>query len=429
MDVVIQPVNKISGDINIPGDKSISHRAIMLGALATGDTEAENFLTGDDCISTVNAFKEMQVEISIVNKKLIVRGKGLKGFKKPKKELYLGNSGTTIRLISGILSGQEFETVLTGDESLSRRPMKRIIDPLTLMGADIVSLEDNGCAPLRIRGRGLNPIRYKTKVASAQVKSCVLLAGLFADGETGVEEPFLSRDHTERMLEYFGVPVKHNDNIISLTSDSSLNLKAKKFYIPGDVSSAAFFIVLATIFNGASLLIKSVGINPTRRKIIDVLIRMGADIKLENQKDAFEPYCDLRISGASLRGTVVHEDEIASLIDEIPILTVAAAKAEGVTEIRGVSELRVKETDRIHSMVSNLKNMGVDISGDDDIIVIRGNKDRFKKADLVSYGDHRTAMALSIAACFSEGECCIDDVDCVKTSFPDFFEILQAISK
>ena len=427
MDVRLKPIDRIAGEIDMPGDKSISHRAAMIGAIAEGRTVADNFLTGEDCISTVNAFKKMNVDIKIDAKKMIVEGVGLRGLKKPEGGLFLGNSGTTMRLISGILAGQDFETTLSGDESLSQRPMERIIDPLKLMGAKISSVEKNGRAPIKIKGNKLQAITYKTKVASAQVKSCILLAGLYTEGLTQVEEPFQSRDHTERMLQLFGGDMKKDGLIVGVKSGGSL--KGKKIVIPGDISSAAFFIFLATILKGSELTIKSLGINPTRRRLIDVLIRMGADLKVTKIAQGFEPICDLTVRGSELKGTVVTEDEIPQLIDEIPVLAVAAAQADGKTEIKGVRELKVKETDRVASIVDNLKKMGVDIKTENDNILISGSRARFKPASLESFDDHRTAMAMSVAALASEGGCVIKNTDCIDISFPGFFDISNFVKR
>ncbi len=459
MDIEIKPIDRIIGEVEMPGDKSISHRAVMIGSISNGNTQAGNFLTGEDCMRTIDAFKKMRVEISVVGKTLKINGTGLKGLKKPHEALYLGNSGTTMRLISGILAGGDFETTLTGDESLTRRPMDRIIEPLTLMGASISSINNNGCAPLKIKGRKLKSVKYKTKIASAQVKSCILLAGLHAEGVTVVEEPFQSRDHTERMLEHFGADIKRNEKITSIKSKSSLT--GKKIQIPGDISSAANFVVLALILEGSELTIRSVGINPTRSKIIDVLQRMGADIKIvppkphfkhtcagsrrispgeisygKNGKKLFEPICDLSITSSNLHGITVTEEEIPEIIDEIPVLCVAAAQASGTTEIRGVGELRVKETDRIKSMVDNLENLGVGILSKDNNIYIEGRKKRFsskyklaKNLTLSSFGDHRTAMAMCVAAASSDGSCKIRDIDCINTSFPEFFDIFNYVRR
>lgn len=430
MDIEIKPIDRIAGEVEMPGDKSISHRAVMIGSISNGKVQAENFLTGEDCMCTIDAFKRMQVKINVTGKTLKINGAGLNGLKKPGEALYLGNSGTTMRLISGILAGQDFETTLRGDESLSKRPMDRIIEPLTLMGADISSISNNGCAPLKIKGKKLKSIKYKTKIASAQVKSCILLAGLYADGYTVVEEPFQSRDHTERMLEYFGADIKIDGKVAGIKSGRAL--EGKKVRIPGDISSAAFFIVLTLLLEGSELTLRSIGINPTRRKIVDLLIKMGADIKIENEKKLFEPICDLKINASNLRGIKITEEEVPQIIDEIPILCVAAAQAEGLTEIRGVKELKVKETDRVFSMVDNLKKLGVDISSENNNIAIKGRRKRFSAKSgtiLESYRDHRTAMAMCVAAAASEATCRISDIDCINTSFPEFFDIFNYVRR
>lgn len=428
-EIKIKPCEVIRGTIEVPGDKSISHRAVMFGAIAKGITEADNFLTGEDCISTVNAFRSMGVDINVTGKKVRVEGVDLRGLKKPEKELYLGNSGTTMRLISGILAGQNFEVVLTGDESLSSRPMKRIIEPLKKMGVDIISVPGTGTAPLKIKGGKVEPMSFELKVASAQVKSCILLAGLYANGLTSVTEPFVSRDHTERMLRFFGVKVKSTGRQSVLENSGNLELKGSKIFVPSDISSAAFFMVAAAILKGSDLTIRNVGINPTRRGIIDVLLRMGAKIELQNVKELYEPVGDLRITGAKLHGTKIEPQEIPLLIDEIPVICVAASCAEGKTEICDVEELKVKETDRIMSMSTNLKKMGVDISSDGKNLFINGKAGRKKPGEFVSYGDHRTAMSMAIAALNTEGESVVKDVECVETSFPGFFTLLDYVSK
>ena len=427
MDIKIKPIDRAVGKIDVPGDKSISHRAVMIGAIANGKTIANNFLKGEDCLHTVEAFKKMGVGIKTDGKKIEVSGAGLKGLKKPQGDLYLGNSGTTMRLISGILAGQDFEVTLTGDESLSKRPMKRVMEPLREMGATIDSVKGDGCAPLKIKGGHLKPIEYKTKVASAQVKSCILLAGLYAKGRTHVEEPFQSRDHTERMLEFFGADIKKQGTRCSVNSPGTL--AGKKLFIPGDISSGAFFMVLAALLDGSEVTISSLGMNPTRRGVVDVLKRMGADISISNLKEELEPICDLKVRASRLKCVTIRKEEIPLLIDEIPILAVAAAQAEGRTEISGVEELRVKETDRVFSIVDNLTKMGVDITSDSSGIKILGKRKRFLPAVLKSYGDHRTAMSMAVAACVSTGECRIEDIDCVNTSFPHFFDILNFLKR
>jgi len=425
----IKPIERVLGTIEVPGDKSVSHRAVMLGSIAGGVTEASNFLTGEDCISTVDAFRKMGVDISVKGTNVKINGVGLRGLKAPHNELYLGNSGTTMRLLSGVLAGQDFESVLTGDDSLSRRPMNRIIVPLEMMGAKISSLKGNGQAPLKIEGGPIKPISFKSKVASAQVKSCILLAGLYATGTTTVEEPFQSRDHMERMLEFFGADIKRNGRITSITQTGKSELKGGKILIPSDISSAAFFIVLALLLKGSELTIKNVGMNPTRIRLLDVLKRMGGDIEIKNMKEYFEPCADLVVKGSDLKATRIEENEIAEIIDEIPIISVLASRAEGVTEIHGVQELRVKETDRIASMSENLRKAGVDITEKDNNLFITGGKGRFKSGEFISYGDHRTAMSMAVAGSISDGECSIHDTSCIDTSFPNFFSILRAIGK
>jgi len=434
MDVEIKPIDRIVGEAKMPGDKSISHRSVIIGSIAKAKTVAKNFLSGDDCMRSVEAFKKMGVDINIAGDKLTIKGVGLNGLEKPDAELYLGNSGTTMRLLAGILSGQNFETVLTGDESLTKRPMKRIIEPLKKMGAELSSTKNNGCPPLMIKGSKLRGIAYKTPIASAQVKSCILLAGLYANGKTQVEEPFQSRDHTERMLKLFGAQIESRKRITQILPGQPL--LGKEIIIPGDISSAVFFIVLGLILSGSKIKIVDVGINPTRSAIIEVLKRMGADIRIDRRTDAFEPMCDLTVSSSSLKPTIVTEEEVPEIIDEIPALCVAAAYADGVTEIRGAGELRVKETDRISSMLENLRQLGVSISVKGITILIEGKRKRIspaKKATgsiiLNSFGDHRTAMAMCVAAASSDSICKIEDVACINTSFPGFFDVFHYLKK
>ena len=348
--------NGLTGDSTVPSDKSISHRAIMLSSLSEGTCVISNFLLGEDCMSTLNAFRSLGVDINVDGDTVTVIGKGKRALSKPFEDLDLGNSGTTMRVLSGILAGQGFETTLTGDESLSTRPMKRIIEPLTLMGADIKSANANDRPPLTINPAkgGLRAIDYKLPVASAQVKSCVLLAGLFAEGQTMVTEPFVSRDHTERMLDYFSADIEKEGLVTKVTGKNELC--AKDLTIPGDISSAAFFIVAALLVEGSELIIKGVGVNSTRIGIINVLKRMGAAIEIINEKDDYEPIADIEIKYSNLKATQVEENEIPLLIDEIPVIALAASRAEGKTIIKGIKELKVKETDRVKSIIDNLRN-------------------------------------------------------------------------
>ncbi len=431
MNKVVKPINGITGEIVVPADKSISHRAIIVGSISQGVTTVSNFLKSDDCAATLQAFRSMGVEITEDGDDIKIAGKGLCGLKKPEKNIYLGNSGTSMRIIPGAVVGQNFEVVLEGDASLSKRPMGRIIKPLKKMGASIASINNNDKPPLKIKGSKIKSTHVKTDVASAQVKSCILLAGLYADGETSVQEPFKSRDHTERMLSYFGADIVTKDKVFIKGKSA---LKGKHVIVPGDISSAAFFIVLCLISPDSKLIIRSVGINPTRTGIIDVLKRMGAHIKVDNVKNDYEPTCDITARSSQLKATQVTPQEIPSLIDEIPILCVAASKAEGTTTISGIGELRIKETDRVSSMVENLSSLGQKISDQGDKIVITGNREQFysgrkNKTLLNSYKDHRTAMSMAVASCCCKHECTISDAEFIDTSFPDFFKILEKVSR
>jgi len=423
----IQSRNKLKGTIRLPGDKSISHRAVMLGSLAQGKIEVEGFLAAEDCLNTMRAFQSMGIEIKQDNNHLVIHGQGLHGLKKPKEIIDVGNSGTTIRLILGILSAQEFNSRITGDESIRRRPMKRVIEPLTQMGAKIVAQKEN-FAPLQIYGNpNLLPIRYLLPIASAQVKSAILLAGLFTSGVTSVIEPMPTRDHTERMLNFLGAQIIKDDLIISITGGVPLRGN-RKIEIAADISSAAFFIAAACLVEKAEIILLNVGVNPTRIGIIDVLAKMGANIELKNQRMlSGEPVADIVVKSSKLKGTSISGAIIPRVIDEIPILTVVACLAEGRTEIREAKELRVKETDRIKSMATELNKMGAKVIEVEDGLVIDGVKS-LKGAEVESYGDHRTAMSLAIAGLVAEDETKINNVACIHTSFPEFEEILNSLS-
>jgi 3-phosphoshikimate 1-carboxyvinyltransferase len=423
MDKTIKPINCLRGEIDLPGDKSISHRVIFIGSIAKGKTEGKNFLRAEDCLHTVSAFRAMGVRINLNGTKIIVSGKGLRGLRKPAAgKLYLGNSGTTMRILPGVLAGQDFAATLTGDASLSKRPMERIMEPLRKMGVEISSKKAKGFPPLIIKGGEVKPVTYSTKVASAQVKSCVLFAALYASGITSVTEPFVSRDHTERMLKFAGAKISRTPLTVSVRGGGEL--RGRNFFIPGDISSAAFFIAGACLLEGSDLTIRNVGLNPTRLGFLNALSRMGARITITGKKNAVEPYGTLRVRSAPLESTVVKKEEFARLIDEVPILSVLASRARGETVIKGISELRVKETDRIFSMTENLKRLGVNIKTRGEDLIIRGCGKRFNKAVLNSFKDHRTAMSMAIAALGAEGECKILDTACVNTSFPDFFRLL-----
>ncbi|MBE6023763.1 MAG: 3-phosphoshikimate 1-carboxyvinyltransferase [Cellulosilyticum sp.] len=421
----IQPIQKLEGIFSIPSDKSISHRSVMFGSLAKGTTHISNFLMGDDCLSTISCFRKLGVHITIEGDKVIVEGKGLHGLTEPESILDCGNSGTTVRLISGILAGQNFSTTLTGDASIQKRPMKRIIKPLSEMGAILEAKEDNFC-PMTIHPHTLKGITYHSPVASAQVKSSILLAGLYADSPTTVVEPAISRDHTERMLSAFGATVTREGTAVTI--EPCKELYATDIIVPGDISSAAFFMVAGLITPGSELVIQNVGINPTRRGILDVLLAMGGDITCFNEKEVCgEPVCDLRVRYSKLHGTTVEGDIIPTLIDEIPAIAVAALFAEGKTIIKDAAELRVKESDRIEAMYTELSKMGASIVPMPDGMIIEGGKPLHGGA-LESYQDHRIAMSLTIAACNATSESTLEHAECVSISFPNFFKLLSSHS-
>lgn len=423
----LAPIDMVRGEIELPGDKSISHRVVFIGGIAEGRTEGKNFLEADDCIRTISSFRAMGIDIKVYNKCITVNGKGLFGLCKPSCELFLGNSGTTMRLLPGILSGQDFEATLTGDESLSKRPMDRIIEPLKLMGVNIRSKYGNNMPPLIIKGGKVKPISYRTKIASAQVKSCILFAGLYAEGSTGITEPYQSRDHTERLLRYFGAELSGAGltNVIRGRG----KLYGRKLFIPGDISSAAFFIGACCILPGSELIARDVGINPTRMGFINILRRMGADISIREKEDVVEPFGDVVVRYKPLKGVNISKEELPLLIDEVPILCIVAGTAKGKTVISGVSELRIKESDRVYSIIENLQRAGVKISSSGDKIIIVGKKGRFKKTEFDSFNDHRIAMSMAISALNSDGDCTVKDADCVDISFPGFFEILDYIKR
>ncbi|MBI2384010.1 MAG: 3-phosphoshikimate 1-carboxyvinyltransferase [Gammaproteobacteria bacterium] len=418
----VQPGGGLSGTVRVPGDKSISHRAVMLGALAEGTTEVSGFLNGEDCLCTMKAFQAMGVRVEQLGAtSLRVHGVGLRGLSAPKSELDLGNSGTSMRLMAGLMSGQRFPTTLIGDESLSRRPMKRIIEPLAQMGARIESNE--GKAPLRIHPvAGLKGISYRSPVASAQVKSGVLLAGLYAEGRTEVFEPEASRDHTERMLQSFGVAVEAERGRAALRGGQAL--KGTHIAVPADISSATFFMVGAAIVPGAQVLLTEVGINPTRIGVIEVLRRMGADIELTDERRfGAEPVADIRIKGGSLKGIAIDRELVAAAIDEFPAIFVAAACAQGETEVSGAEELRVKESDRIQAMCDGLAALGIAAQPKPDGARIVGG--RIKGGTVDSKGDHRVAMSFAMAALRAEQPIAILDCANVNTSFPGFAELAR----
>ena len=429
----IVPAKGLHGEVTIPGDKSISHRSIMFGSIASGTTEVTHFLEGADCLSTIDCFRKMGIEIEKNDSRILVRGKGLRGLSAPRETLNVGNSGTTTRLISGILSGQSFSCVLSGDDSLNSRPMARIMTPLNRMGANISSIKGNNCAPLRIEPGHLKSIHYTSPVASAQVKSSILLAGLYAtDGETSVTEPALSRNHTELMLQGFGARVSstmHKDGSATASIEPCQELYGQQIEVPGDISSAAYFIAAALLVPGSEVLVKNVGTNFTRSGFLKVCESMGADITIvDSSIQAGEARADLLVKSSSLKATTIEGDLIPRLIDEIPMIAVMAALAEGTTIIKDAAELKVKETDRIATVTEALTSMGADITPTEDGMIIQGGQG-LKGATINSYLDHRIAMAFSIAALVAQGETKILDSQCVDVSYPAFFSNLEELQR
>lgn len=420
----IPKLNKLHGKLTIPGDKSISHRAVMFGALAQGTTRITHFLEGADCLSTISCFQAMGIHIQKNKDDVLVEGKGLHGLQAPLDILDVGNSGTTTRLISGILAGQDFTSRLTGDVSICQRPMGRIITPLSLMGAQITSQNQNGCAPLTIQGGHLHGIHYQSPVASAQVKSCVLLAGMYADAPTSVTEPVLSRNHTELMLNYFGAQVTSKGTTAAILPQP--DLKARDITVPGDISSAAYFIAAGLLVPGSQILLCNVGINPTRDGLLRVCQAMGGDITLLNVRNDGEPTADLLIRSSSLHGTEIKGEIIPTLIDEIPMIAVMAAFAEGTTVIRDAAELKVKESDRIQVMTDNLTRMGADVEALPDGMIIHGGKP-LHGATIDSHKDHRIAMSFAVAGGICEGSLTITDGECVNISYPEFYTDLYSL--
>ena len=421
--MVIQKIKKAVGQIKVPGDKSISHRAVMLGSLANGVTEISGFLKGADCLSTIDCFRKMGIDIDINGENVTVHGNGLRGLLKPDEMLYTGNSGTTTRLLCGILAGQNFDTSITGDASIQKRPMGRVVQPLSMMGAKI----ENEYCPLYITGTKLHGIDYKMPVASAQVKTAIILAGLYADGETVIHEIEKSRDHTELMLSAMGADLTVDN--LDITVKPTNDLTAVNVDVPGDISSAAFFLVLGAIMPNSQITVTNVGINPTRTGIIDVLKDMGADITLENvHTSAGETVADITVRSSSLKGTTVGGDIIPRLIDELPIIAVAAVFADGQTVIKDAQELKVKETNRIRAVVDEFNKCGIDITETDDGRIINGGKS-IHGADFKTYGDHRMAMSLTVLAQLADGESTLDDSDCACVSYPTFFDDFYKLGK
>jgi 3-phosphoshikimate 1-carboxyvinyltransferase len=422
----VTPAKQLSGEVKVPGDKSISHRAVMIGSLAKGDTVIENFLRAEDCMRTVDCFRKMGIEVDFEDSNVIIKGKGLFGLHEPTDVFDVGNSGTTIRLLLGILSGQKFHSTLTGDESIRRRPMGRVIEPLKKMGAVIHGRQRDTLAPLTIIGKELKGISYEMPIASAQVKSALLLAGLYADGTITVKEKEQTRDHTERMLEYFGASVKRDGLKIYL--EGRHEFKGKELFVPGDISSAAFLMVAALIVPGSQIMIRDVGVNPGRTGILEVLHRMGADIEVMDERIlSNEPVANIVVKSSELNAVELSGSIIPRVIDEIPIIAVAATQAKGKTVIKGAEELRYKESDRIKTTVHELKRLGANIEEARDGIVVYGPT-RLKNGICQSYNDHRIAMISSIAGLIAAGRTIVEKVECVDTSFPSFVNTLNSIS-
>ena len=412
------------GELSVPGDKSISHRGIMLGAIANGTTEITNFLQGADCLSTISCFQKLGIAIENKGSQALVHGRGLHGLAAPSQVLDVGNSGTTTRLISGILAGQPFPSTLDGDASIRRRPMKRIFTPLSVMGAHF-QCQDSGCAPFTIQGGNLRHIHYRSPIASAQVKSAVLLAGLYGDGITRVTEPVLSRDHTERMLAGFGADITSEGTTASIRPEPKL--EAQSIHVPGDISSAAYFIALGLITPGSEILIQNVGINPTRSGILTAAAAMGAELTLLNERNVSgEPVADILVTSSSLHGTVIEGAQIPTLIDEIPIIAIMAAFAEGATTIKDAQELKVKESDRIAVVSENLNAMGGKVTPMEDGMIIEGGYP-LHGAHIRTFQDHRIAMSFYIAALNADGESTFDDRSCVAVSYPSFYQDIEAL--
>jgi len=439
----IKPLSNIKKEITVPPDKSISHRAVILSSLCKGKTIISPFIESNDTLATLNCIKTLGVEVELKKKTLTVTGCGMYFKPKTKKipvSLFADESGTTIRILSGLLACQKFATIFEAAPTLSRRPMKRLIEPLRQMGAvisgsskeDIISGKEEIYPPLYIEpAKRIKANAFKLEIASAQVKSAIMLASLYAKGQTTITEPYKSRDHTERMLKLFGVDVTAKDSAVICKPAKQLK-SPKKLFIPGDFSSAAFFIVLGLILKKSSLVIKDVNINPTRSGLLNVLKRMGADIKIRNNKNAYEPYADIVVKSSHLKATVVEPHEVPSMIDEIPILCVASSFAEGETEIKGVKELKVKETDRVRSIMVNLARAGVDIYeesyGNDLKLVIRGSS-KHKHGNFESFHDHRTAMSMIVFAAALTSESKIDDTICIDKSFPEFISLMESLRK
>jgi 3-phosphoshikimate 1-carboxyvinyltransferase len=420
-------INRLNGKITIPGDKSISHRSVMFGSIAYGETKVTNFLPGEDCLSTISCFRKLGVIIEESDNQLRIIGKGFEGLTEPTEVLDVGNSGTTIRLLMGILAGRPFFSSLVGDESIGKRPMTRVTNPLSEIGARIDGRKDGSFTPISIRGGGLKPVNYHLPVASAQVKSALILAGLQAEGQSIIIEPEETRDHTERMIKKFGGEIhKDNQNIMV---KGGQKLTATSIHVPGDISSAAFFLVAGAVIPDSEIVLKNVGLNPTRTGIIEVMKKMGADLEIvQNEETSFEPFGDLIIKTSSLKGTVIEGDLIPKLIDEIPIIALLATQAEGTTIIKDAEELKVKETNRIDTVVNELKKLGAKIEATEDGMIIYG-KSVLSGGTVSSHGDHRIGMMLAIAALLCENEAELVNPEAISVSYPNFFAHLNSLIK
>ncbi|WP_374049599.1 3-phosphoshikimate 1-carboxyvinyltransferase [Neobacillus sp. OS1-2] len=416
-------IKRLFGEITIPGDKSISHRSVMFGSIAHGETKITNFLPGDDCLSTISCFQKLGVTIEEVDDGLRIIGNGFEGLTEPNEVLDVGNSGTTIRLLMGILAGRPFFSTLVGDESIGKRPMTRVTSPLALMGTRIDGRNDGAFTPISIRGGQLTPIQYELPVASAQVKSALILAGLQAEGECKIVEPAETRDHTERMIRKFGGKIDKDNKTITVIGGQSL--KAATIHVPGDISSAAFFLVAGAIIPEGEIVLKNVGLNPTRTGIIEVMKKMGADLEIvQKEDDSFEPVGDLIIKTSNLKGTVVEGELIPKLIDEIPIIALLATQADGTTVIKDAEELKVKETNRIDTVVQELRKLGASIEATDDGMIIHG-KTPLDGGSVSSHGDHRIGMMLSIAALLCKNDVELEQSEAISVSYPNFFDHLN----
>ncbi|MGE7905681.1 3-phosphoshikimate 1-carboxyvinyltransferase [Peribacillus sp. NPDC094092] len=420
-------IQTLRGSIAIPGDKSVSHRSIMFGALAEGETTVTNFLPGADCLSTISCFKQLGVHIEQDGQHVKIEGKGFNGLKEPESVLDVGNSGTTIRLMMGILAGQQFSAVLAGDESIAKRPMTRVVNPLRQMGAIIDGRKGAEYTPLFIRGGKLKGFRYELPVASAQVKSAIILAGLQAEGETTIIEPEETRDHTERMIQEFGGKIEKDGHTIKVSGNQVF--KGTAIHVPGDISSAAFFMVAAAITENSEVVLKNVGLNPTRTGIIEVMKTMGADITIEEKTSEGEPAGDITVRSSRLKGTTISGDLIPRLIDEIPVIALLATQAEGITTIKDAAELKVKETNRIDTVANELSILGADITPTADGLIIKGRNKALNGGKVTSHGDHRIGMMLAVAALITDGEVELADPDAIDVSYPQFFGHLSQLIK